>query len=387
MGAAALQAVANGTIPPCGPGACIARWGGDEFAALVLAGDTMELEGIAARVSRAFESPVQIADELFYLGVSIGTAMEELGEMDIDRVIREADLALYEAKRRGRNRVVAFESSMSERSAQRNDAIQDLRRGIEAGEILLHYQPIVALEGFVLSGFEALVRWDHPVRGLLAPDEFLPLAEETGLIIRIGEIVLRQACLDVASWDSAQAANGGKGLSIAVNQSPLQFVDSAVLEMVSEALRLSGLAPERLHLELPETALFADVGLAEMLLTELRALGVKLAVDDFGTGYSSLSHLRRFPVQHLKVDRTFVAGLVGDENDSVIVASLLGLARSLGLEVVAEGVEDHVQLARLLELGCTFGQGYLFGRPMPERLARDFALDAAAFSRSLNEVR
>ncbi|HBX77538.1 MAG TPA: hypothetical protein DEG43_07825 [Acidimicrobiaceae bacterium] len=387
VGDAALQAVASRMTQTCGPGACVARLGGDEFAALVPARHAAELGDIAANVARAFESPLQLADEVLYLGVSIGTAMEGVGEIDPDRVVSEADLALYEAKRRGRNRVVAFESSMSERSAQRNDAIQDLRRGIEAGEILLHYQPIVALEGFVLSGFEALVRWDHPVRGLLAPDEFLPLAEETGLIIRIGEIVLRQACLDVASWDSAQAANGGKGLSIAVNQSPLQFVDSSVLALVAEALELSGLAPERLHLELTETALFADVDLAEMLLTELRALGVKLAVDDFGTGYSSLSHLRRFPVQHLKVDRTFVAGLVGDENDSVIVASLLGLARSLGLEVVAEGVEDHVQLARLLELGCTFGQGYLFGRPMPERLARDFALDAAAFSRSLNEVR
>ncbi|HSH10197.1 MAG TPA: EAL domain-containing protein [Ilumatobacter sp.] len=273
---------------------------------------------------------------------------------------------MYRAKARGRDCVEAFEAGGHESGVQALRTAGELRRGIERGEIVPYFQPIVDLESGRVLGYEVLARWLHPERGLLPPSEFLQLAEETGLLVELGAQILRDSLAQLAQWRSA--GHRFANCTISVNVGTRQLVDPNFYDTVTQALAETGIDADSLWLEITETALLADVKAASIALRELRSLGLHLSVDDFGTGYSSLTYLRRFPVEAIKIDRSFVSGLGIEQEDSTIVEAVVRLGQSLGLSVVAEGIESPLQLSRLRELGCDRGQGYLFGRPRPAAL-------------------
>jgi EAL domain-containing protein (putative c-di-GMP-specific phosphodiesterase class I) len=276
-------------------------------------------------------------------------------------------MAMYRAKQRGRGRVETFDDTLRVALERRVAVEAELRQGIDAGQLRVHYQPIVAADGGV-QGFEALVRWQHPERGLLYPGEFIEVAEDSGLIVPLGTAVLTDACRQTALW---RARPGSERLYVTVNVSPAQFSRPTFVPTVARVLAATGLDPDALWLELTETGIMADEEAASATMTAIRALGVHLAIDDFGTGYSPLTYLRRFPVEALKIDRTFVAGLGRDREDEAIVAMVVTLARTLDLRTIAEGVEDAGQRDWLVRLGCSALQGYHFGRPVPAEDAWD----------------
>jgi len=278
-------------------------------------------------------------------------------------LLRDADGAMYRAKARGRDCVEAYAVGSHETTALALRTATQLRRGIERGEIVPYYQPIVELTTGHVVGFEALARWLHPERGLLGPDQFLPLAEETGLIGYVGESILRDGLAQLAQWRARNLPFANAYLS--VNVGTRQVVDPSFAPLVAEVLAETGIPADSLWLEITETALLADVKASTVALRKLRSLGLHLAVDDFGTGYSSLTYLKRFPVEAIKIDRGFVAGLGLDVEDTTIVEAVVNLGHSFGIDVIAEGLETPLQLARLRALGCDRGQGYLFGRPRP----------------------
>jgi diguanylate cyclase (GGDEF)-like protein len=353
------------------PSDLVARFGGDEFTMLVRESDATTGSSVAEEVRQALAVPADLGESLVDLTTSIGVAVA-LPEVRIEaeELVRDADAAMYRAKERGRDRVETFTPETRAASVQALLGRNELRQAIERDEIVPYFQPIVELASGRLSGYEVMARWRHPDRGLLLPDSFLPVAEERGLIGMLGARVLRSALGQLARWQAAGDVIGP--LSIAVNVSARQLVDTTFVDVVASALTECGVAADSLWLELTETALMADVRSATTSLRELRNLGLHLAVDDFGTGYSSLTYLKRFPVEAIKVDRAFVAGLGIDSDDSAIVEAVVRLAGSLGLRVVAEGVETPLQLARLRDLGCGFAQGYLFGRPRPADLLEPF---------------
>jgi diguanylate cyclase (GGDEF)-like protein/PAS domain S-box-containing protein len=340
----------------------LARFGGDEFI-VILSGEPVD---VAERLRRAVHPPVLIADHELFVTASIGYATNHESGMTPNDMMRDADAAMYRAKARGRDCVEAFEAGGHETGVQALRTTGELRRGIERGEVVPYFQPIVDLESGRALGFEVLARWLHPDRGLLPPNEFLPLAEETGLLIDLGARILRDSMAQLAQWRAAGHAFANCSLS--VNVGTRQLVDPNFYDTVTDALAETGLDADSLWLEITETALLADVKAATVALRELRSLGLHLSVDDFGTGYSSLTYLKRFPVEAIKIDRSFVAGLGIETEDSTIVEAVVRLGQSLGLNVVAEGIESPLQLARLRELGCDRGQGYLFGRPRPAEL-------------------
>jgi EAL domain-containing protein (putative c-di-GMP-specific phosphodiesterase class I) len=276
---------------------------------------------------------------------------------------------MYMAKRNGRARYELFEPEMGSLARRRLELEQDLRRALERKELELHYQPVINLCDGSLAGFEALLRWQHPTRGWIAPDIFVPVAEETGLIVPVGSWALREACRQLRAWQDDWPA--ARDISVSVNLSGRQFKEPGLAAEVESVLIETGLAPECLNLEITETIMMADESGTSAILRELEQLGVTLAIDDFGTGYSSLGTLRHFPVNSLKIDRSFVNGLGAESDDSVIVSGVVGLAHGLGLRVVAEGVETADQLARLHALGCDLGQGYHFARPLPPAAVLD----------------
>ncbi len=291
---------------------------------------------------------------------SVGIALSG-GELETpETLLRNADAAMYRAKEHGRARAEVFESDAHDRAVRHLRTGNELHRALERGELRLHYQPIMNLETGHVSGFEALLRWEHPQRGLVRPDDFVGLAEETGLVVPIGVWALEEACRQAAIWQTA-----GSDLSISVNLSPRQLAEPGLPDDVARVLHSTGINPESLWLEITENTLMRDAETAVRILGSLRSLGVRLAVDDFGTGYSSMSYLKRFPVQALKVDRTFVDGLGREPEDTVICTAVVSLAHALGLHAVAEGVETPEQLAELRTLGCELAQGYLFGKPAP----------------------
>ncbi len=340
----------------------LARFGGDEFI-VVLEGEPVD---VAERLRRAIHPPVIVGEHELFVTASIGYASNhELG-MTPNDMLRDADAAMYRAKARGRDCVEAFEAGGHETGVQALRTTGELRRGIERGEIVPYYQPIIDLESGRALGFEVLARWLHPDRGLLPPSQFLPLAEETGLLIDLGARMLRDSMAQLAQWRAA--GHSFANCSLSVNVGTRQLVDPNFYDTVVEALAQTGIDAESLWLEITETALLADVKAATVALRELRSLGLHLSVDDFGTGYSSLTYLKRFPVEAIKIDRSFVAGLGIESEDSTIVEAVVRLGQALGLNVVAEGIESPLQLARLRELGCDRGQGYLFGRPRPADL-------------------
>jgi diguanylate cyclase (GGDEF)-like protein len=345
----------------------VGRLAGDEF--VIISEDLTdgnEAVQIAERVVTALSQPIIIPTltgvREVSVGASVGIAFADGSTLlEPADVLRDADVAMYRAKQRGRGRVEIFDDALRVDVERRLETQHDLRRGIEGGQLRLVYQPIIDIAGGTVLGFEALVRWDHPVRGLLEPGEFIGVAEETGLIVPLGAAVLEMACRQTALW--RQTRPGCGQLHVAVNVSGAQFSHSSLVPTLEQALSSSGLDPDALWLEITETSIMADAQAATDTLSQIRALGVHLAIDDFGTGYSSLAYLRRFPVEVIKIDRSFVSGLGRDREDEAIVAMIISLARTLDLITVAEGVETVGQLQQLRRLGCSTVQGFYFGKP------------------------
>jgi diguanylate cyclase (GGDEF)-like protein/PAS domain S-box-containing protein len=340
----------------------LARFGGDEFI-VVLTGEPID---VAERLRRAVHPPIMIGEHELFVTASIGYSTNHEPGMSPNDLLRDADAAMYRAKARGRDCVEAFVAGHHESGVQALRTAGELRHGIERGEIVPYYQPIADLASGRVLGYEVLARWLHPDRGMLPPADFLPLAEETGLLIELGAQILRDSLAQLAQWRAV--AHPFADCFLSVNVGTRQLVDPNFHDIVVNALSETGVDAESLWLEITETALLADVKAATVALRELRSLGLHLSVDDFGTGYSSLTYLKRFPVEAIKIDRSFVAGLGIEAEDTTIVEAVVRLGQALGLNVVAEGIESPLHLARLRELGCDRGQGYLFGRPRPADL-------------------
>ncbi len=339
------------------PSDTVARFGGDEFTILCEdIADDVEAATIAQRLVDAFAEPFVLDDVEVFLNVSVGIAIAADAADASEDLIRDADSAMYRAKERGKGRYELFDEEMRADAAQRLQTESALRRALGRGELRLHYQPQVDLARRRIAGFEALVRWQHPTHGLLSAEDFLPLAEETGLIVSIGEWMLREACADARRWQS----NGSGPLSLSVNISARQLAQPGLVDTVRRVLSETATDPALLCLEITESAIMEPGGATAAQLRALASLGVRIAIDDFGTGSSSLVHLRRFPVDLLKVDRAFVEGLGGDPRDASIVAAIISLAHALGLSTVADGVQTSDQLRALEQLGCDLGQGSLF---------------------------
>ena len=349
-----------------GPSDMVARLGGDEFALIFMLdeGRRADPATLAEEVMRAFSKPFHLDGVVEHVDCSVGIALAPEDGDDVNTLLRNADLALYAAKADGRSTFRFYENAMRFNAERRHGLTLELRQALAAEEFELHYQPVLSLADDRISGFEALVRWRHPQRGLLGPAEFISVAEETGLIGNLGEWVLRQACRTAAGWPS--------DIKVAVNLSPCQFKQVGLLATVVSALDEAGLHPSRLELEITESVLLAQNGQNLQLLHALRDLGVRIAMDDFGTGYSSLSYLRSFPFDKIKMDRSFVSGIGTDPGSMAIVKAVTGLGSGFNLTTTAEGVETPDQLARLRREGFGEIQGYLFARPMP-------AIDALAF--------
>ncbi len=360
-------------------GDAVTRFGGDEFVVIC---DELRSEAdamlVASRVQEAFRAPFEWEGNSFTVTLSMGIATATTGGVEAHSLVRDANVAMYRAKEEGRNRCVYFSDSLRAKAIERMQTVMALREAVERDELRLHYQPIVDLARGKIVGVEALVRWQHPERGLLAPDSFIPIAEETGLIVPIGTWVLQEACRQSQRWHERFPAYSA--LRMSINLSGGQIIHPGLVGLVAEALSTSSLDSSTVVLEVTESVLMADPTKAGGVLRLLKGLGLSLSVDDFGTGYSSLTYLKRFPIDIIKVDKSFVSGLGEDSEDSAIVAATVGLAGSLGLQAVAEGVETEGQMGLLVGLGCARAQGYFFSRPMPadaisELLARDPSWD------------
>jgi predicted signal transduction protein with EAL and GGDEF domain len=354
----------------------VARFGGDEFVVLCedVADEAMAL-AIADRLGAAFAAPFAVGGDEHVLGASIGIALLD-ADGDPEALLRDADTAMYRAKERGRARIELFDTGMRAWAEGRLQTEAALRRALAGDELEVHYQPIVDLADGSLAAMEALVRWRHPERGLLGPDAFIPVAEESGLIVPLGRRVLELACAQAAAW--AALRPGRPPVTVHVNLSPRQLHDRSLVETVLAVLTATGAPPAALALEITESTLI-DRGPARLaLLQRLRDLDVELLLDDFGTGWSSLSHLAQLPIGGLKIDRSFVAGL--ETGHAPIVDAIVRLARAFDLAVVAEGIETEQQLAALRRLGCGLGQGYLFSRPQPAAELRGLVIAEAPFA-------
>lgn len=340
-----------------GPDDVAARLGGDEFCFLSFGDNQPEAaDRLAHRLSEATEVPVEFHGQALKIGLSIGLAVFPDDGEDRVAVVNSSDAALYRAKSEGRGAIRSFEPDMDRRIHDQRRLQHDLRLAVEHGELELRYQPQATVDCTVY-GFEALVRWRHPTRGLLGPDAFIPVAEESGLIVEIGEWVLRQACREAASWRAP--------LRLSVNLSPVQFRHGDLVQLVHSVLLETGLSPSRLELEVTEGVLVRDFARALHILRGLKALGIQIAMDDFGTGYSSLSYLQAFPFDTLKIDKSFIARLSKDGHADEIVRAVIGLGRGLNIPIVAEGVETHEQRAFLEREHCQNIQGFLIGKALP----------------------
>lgn len=344
-------------------GAVAARLGGDEFAVLLETSSRAEAIDVCERILRTLSAPIALGRAEVVITASIGVVHATKTQTSQD-LLRDADVAMYMAKTSGKNRIVVFKPVMQQRIAQRLRLESQLRRAVEAGQFELHYQPIQDLHSWRVVGVEALVRWRHPRRGLLLPADFIPTTEEIGLIVPLGRWILQEACAQAARW---KARYGASAPSVAVNLSPRQLHDPDLVGCVRRTLNQTGLDGSSLHVEITENLLMTDSDLAGRKLAELRSLGVGVAVDDFGTGYSSFSYLQRFPVDVLKIDRSFVAPLPDGPRPAALVRSIIELARALEVAVVAEGVETKDQALILKDLGCQVAQGFLLCRPTPAR--------------------
>lgn len=339
----------------------LARMGGDEFAVLIQGGEPDDAAAVARKVLVALKPEFLCGTQALAIGASLGITLYPADGRSVEELLGNADLAMYQAKQRGRNTWCFFEPRMTEHLRERSALQHDLAHAIERGQFELAYQPRVRAADGGLAGFEALLRWRHPARGLVPPDQFIGLAEEGGLIVEIGEWVLREACLQASRWRAA----GPSCLNLAVNVSTHQLRHAGFADCVRQVLLDTGWPAQQLELEITETALMEDPAEASTLLQSIHALGVRFAVDDFGTGYSSLAYLKAFPLHRLKVDRSFVQGLHDEGSDRVIASSIIALAQALGLQVTAEGVETAAQRDFLAQRACDELQGYLFSKPLP----------------------
>ncbi len=357
-----------------------ARLGGDEFALLLEDVEPDDVVVCVERVLTVLREPLTIGGQRVLTRASIGVSVNTAGNEEPGELLRKADMAMYQAKAQGKDRFVMFEATMQDRVRRRMELELDLHRALERGEFVLWYQPVVSLVSEDVTGVEALVRWCDPLRGMVPPGDFIPLAEETGLMVPLGRWILQEACRQAAAW---RASLGGLGdLSLSVNISPRQLRDPDLVGDVGRALETAGLPATALKLELTESALITDTDVILDRLAQLKALGVDLAIDDFGTGYSSLGYLRRFPVDELKIDKSFVDDLVISRSGASLAEVVVTLAETLGMRTVAEGVETREQAVLLREMGCAEAQGFLFHRPMPPE-----AVEAVLLSRSAPAVR
>ncbi len=376
VGDALLKAVAGRLRSCTRERSSVARLGGDEFAVIEDVTDpAIEATALAERIQKALSAPFDLGDHQVVIGTSIGIAIAPSDGVHSDDILKNADLALYRAKGGGRGSHRFFEPEMDRLMHERRNLERDMRNAIVNGEFELHFQPFVDLRSYEISGFEALLRWHHPARGLISPADFIPLAEETGAIVALGEWVLGAACAEAASWPA--------GVRIAVNLSPAQFRSKELVPAVVRALADSGVAPHRLELEVTETVMMQDSEAASATLGQLRKLGVRIALDDFGTGYSSLSFLQKFPFDKIKIDRSFVNALLDTRDEARLIArAVVRFAVSLGKTTTAEGVETEAQLAILRQEGCTEMQGFYFSRPKrsSDIAALWYAQDAKAAS-------
>ena len=358
-----LKAIARRLQECLRPGDTVSRFGGDEFALLLQdVTDLSDATLVAERVQNAMRQPFQLGSQEVFSSASIGIALGHGDYARAEDLLRDADMAMYRAKARGKARHEVFDAEMHTRAVALLQLETDLRWAIERNEFRLHYQPIVTLDSGAIIGFEALIRWQHPERGLVSPAEFIPIAEETGWIIPIGRWVLQEACAQLAKWQREVPA--ATPLSMSVNLSGKQFSQPDLIEIIKAVLDETDIIPGTLQLEITESAIMEEAQIVTSRLLELRQLGVKLGLDDFGTGYSSLSYLHRFPLDTLKIDRSFVARLLENGENREIVRTIITLGKNLGMAVVAEGVEEAQQLDDLRGLDCQQGQGFLFARPL-----------------------
>jgi len=357
----------------------LARFGADEF--IVIQPGVVDSDSalkLAARLVEAMSLPLKVNAHVIDSSISVGVAISSDCQYDSAEMLRSADIAVHRAKSEGGAAYRFFETDMHVKLQDRQSMEQDLRRAIESDALTLHYQPLFNVNTKELLGFEALLRWHDPVRGNVSPVDFIPIAEETGLIVGLGNWVLETACRDALQWPGER--------KIAVNLSPVQFRDPELPRKVSAILDRTGLPPERLELEITEGVLIEDAEAALKLLMELKGLGVRISMDDFGTGYSSLSYLKLFPFDKIKIDRSFVSHLESGSEDAVIVKAILAMGHSLGMIATAEGVESDEQLTYLHDEGCDEAQGFLLGRPMPFDQAHDLSQASASLNDALSSI-
>ena len=349
-----------------GPEHTVARLGGDEFAILL---EDLEHPGdavrIAERIDEVLRTPVQLQDRELFITGSIGVALSARRYERAEDLLRDAEIAMYRAKALGGGRHEIFDSAMHQRAVAMLQLESDLRRAVHREEFYLQYQPIISFETGATTGFEALLRWQHPEQGVVAPGQFIPIAEETGLIVPIGRWVLREACRQMKGWQERFPALGR--MTMAVNLSSQQFARTDLAEEVAAILAETGLDGRSLRLELTESILMEKAEQTIRMLSRMKALDIQLSVDDFGTGYSSLSYLHRFPLDTVKIDRSFVGAMVRDRDNREIVRTIITLAHALGMDVVAEGVETAEQATQLKELRCEYAQGRYFSAPLDEQ--------------------
>jgi predicted signal transduction protein with EAL and GGDEF domain len=349
------------------PGDTVARFGGDEFCIVCDDVDSaVDAISIARRIIDELGRPYALETGEHFATASLGIALADGPSRPADDLIREADAAMYRAKEQGRGRYELFDEVMRGDATERLRLDHDLRRALDVDdELIAYYQPIVALPGGEIIGMEALARWEHPSRGLVGPGEFIPVAEDSGAILALGERILQQACERAADWCERR---GERPFRVSVNLAPRQVTEPGLVALVSSVLARTGLPPAALALELTESALMEESELVAENLRGLKALGVALMLDDFGTGYSSLAYLRKFPIDAIKIDRRFIAGLGHSTDDTTIVEAIIRMAAGLRLDVVAEGIETPAQATILHDMGCRNGQGFLWSRPLaPER--------------------
>ena len=363
MGDEILRAVASRLLAIAGDHAVVGRLGGDEFVVVSRSSSSLEdADDFATRLRTALAAPIEIMGRQLVVGASAGVVLvTEPGRWTAEELLRDADVAMYQAKDQGRDRHEVFDAELRQRAVRRLQLEEDLRAALRTDQLWVAHQPVIDLPSGKVISTEALLRWNHPTEGFVSPGEFIPIAEEGGLILQLGLRVLEDACAQTALWRRTHPALAD--LTIAVNLSARQLADPHLVRDVTAVLDRTGLPACALWFEITESMLMADAESAARILHELRACGIHLSIDDFGTGYSSLAYLRRFPVEALKIDQSFIASMHEDHEDAVIVETVLTLAHGLGLRVVAEGVELDEQLDMLRELGCDEVQGYLTGRP------------------------